>query len=481
MRTRSSCARRPRPSTTRRSKPRYARARRQARERAGGGRGAGGARASMPTTGSATRRARRRWPTTPLNDAATPEMRAEALLQLGLWGKVPQRDRVVGIYRPADSARWQAGRRCAGRRRCPRCWARRPKPCSSRRSKPSATCSCANAAPDAGRRRWRTTRRRRPCASARSRRSMPSAAMTCCAAIEAAEKSSAAALRLAALQIVAQPRARARAARSSSASPPAGSEAEQQAAFQAMGAAQAPQTRAKLLVGALDQLAAGKVQPGAQVELIEAVEKSDGAGGEGALGEAAGRLGRERRSRSRRIRSRSRAAIRWRGAQRVLREPGAALRALPQGGRRRRRGGPGPVAHRRAEAAEYLLEAIVKPSAHIAAGLRHGDVHAQRTATPRPASVVERDRPTEIVLKRGDGTHGDARSEAGESSAWPRRRRCPRSTARCCRARSCATWSRSCSVLDGAPQASDSRRAVRRRATARCSRPRRKAHAGGHP
>jgi hypothetical protein len=27
-------------------------------------------------------------------------MRAEALMQLSLWGKVPQRDRVVGIYRP---------------------------------------------------------------------------------------------------------------------------------------------------------------------------------------------------------------------------------------------------------------------------------------------------------------------------------------------------------------------------------------------
>jgi quinoprotein glucose dehydrogenase len=35
-----------------------------------------------------------------LNDAATPVMRAEALTQLSLWGKVPQRDRVVGIYRP---------------------------------------------------------------------------------------------------------------------------------------------------------------------------------------------------------------------------------------------------------------------------------------------------------------------------------------------------------------------------------------------
>ena len=82
------------------------------------------------------------------------------------------------------------------------------------------------------------------------------------------------ALRLAALQIVAQ-RAPERAhARSSSVSSTSGSEAEQQAAFQAMGAdCRRPQAPA-LLVSALDQLAAGKVQPGAQVELLEAVEKS---------------------------------------------------------------------------------------------------------------------------------------------------------------------------------------------------------------
>jgi len=35
-----------------------------------------------------------------LNDKATPEMRAEALKQLGLWGANFARDRVVGIYRP---------------------------------------------------------------------------------------------------------------------------------------------------------------------------------------------------------------------------------------------------------------------------------------------------------------------------------------------------------------------------------------------
>ena len=72
-----------------------------------------------------------------------------------------------------------------------------------------------------------------------------------------------------------------------------GSETEQQAAFQAMALMQPPQAAA-LLVGALDQLAAGKVQPGAQVELLNAVEQEQRARGEGALGEAAGDVEGER-------------------------------------------------------------------------------------------------------------------------------------------------------------------------------------------
>ena len=61
----------------------------------------------MPTSASATRRARRPLANYALNDKATAEMRAEALKQLALWGDVPQRDRVVGIFRPMKSARTQ--------------------------------------------------------------------------------------------------------------------------------------------------------------------------------------------------------------------------------------------------------------------------------------------------------------------------------------------------------------------------------------
>ena len=42
-------------------------------------------------------------------NGANSTMRAEALLQLGLWGKTPQRDRIVGIYPTAGCSRCQAG------------------------------------------------------------------------------------------------------------------------------------------------------------------------------------------------------------------------------------------------------------------------------------------------------------------------------------------------------------------------------------
>ena len=52
---------------------------------------------------------------------ATPAMRAEALQQLGLWGKVPQRDRIVGIYRPMTARSATGGSRRRGRDRASGC------------------------------------------------------------------------------------------------------------------------------------------------------------------------------------------------------------------------------------------------------------------------------------------------------------------------------------------------------------------------
>ena len=79
-------------------------------------------------------------------------------------------------------------------------------------------------------------------------------------AVSVAEKSDVPALRLAALQIVAH-RAPERALPVIKRFATSKSEAEQQAAFQAMAELDSPQAPA-LLVGAIDQLAAGKVLPG---------------------------------------------------------------------------------------------------------------------------------------------------------------------------------------------------------------------------
>ncbi len=84
---------------------------------------------------------------------------------------------------------------------------------------------------------------------------------------DAAEKSGVSALRLAALQLVAQ-RAPERALPIVRRLSTEGTEAEQQAAFLSMGQLKGPEAP-KMLIGALDQLAAGKVQPGAQLELLD--------------------------------------------------------------------------------------------------------------------------------------------------------------------------------------------------------------------
>ena len=181
------------------------------------------------------------------------------------------------------------------------------------------------------------------------------------------------ALRLAALQIVAQ-RAPERALPVIKRFAASKSAVEQQAAFQAMGQLQPPQAPA-LLVSAIDQLAAGKVLPAAQVELLETRPEEHGADGQGALGEAAGGLGRQQRStRGLCVCARGRRSLA--GLRAVHREPGPALLTLPQGRRRRRRGRSRPVTHRCAASPSYLLESVVKPSAHIAPGFDNVTFHA---------------------------------------------------------------------------------------------------------
>src|SRR6185295_19451596 len=143
-------------------------------------------------------------------------------------------------------------------------------------------------------------------------------------------------------------------------------ESEQRAAFQSISSFTGPEA-ATLLVGAIDQLAAGKVQPGAQVELIDAVEKSTAPA----------------------------VKARWAKQQAVWAASGNALApfsfALAGGDPRRgadvffdntilpcvrchKVGGEGGDAGpdlslvAKGRPVEYLLESVVKPSAHIAPG-----------------------------------------------------------------------------------------------------------------
>jgi putative heme-binding domain-containing protein len=157
----------------------------------------------------------------------------------------------------------------------------------------------------------------------------------------------------------------------------------------------------KLLVNSIDQLAAGKVQPGAQVELIEAVEKSDDAA----------------------------VKARWQKQQAAWTAKGDALApysfALAGGDPRRGadqfyenqvlpcarchkafgeggEAGPDLSLIGKDNSVAYLLESIVKPSAHIAAGFDIVTL-ALKSGETETGSVAS-ESATQIVLKHADGT-----------------------------------------------------------------------------
>src|SRR6187399_226237 len=204
-------------------------------------------------------------------NGANNTMRAEALAQLGLWGARPQRDRIVGIYRPLKVA---AAKDAADALVpvLPKVLGQGPEEVQLAALGAIGTLSLHDAsktlistvADEEGREAVRV-------GALKALETLGGdGVMT---GIHAAEKSSNSALRLAALQIAAR-YAPASALPIIKRLSTEGSEAEQQAAFQAMGQLKSADTP-KLLVAALDQLAAGKVQPGAQLELIESAEASD--------------------------------------------------------------------------------------------------------------------------------------------------------------------------------------------------------------
>jgi quinoprotein glucose dehydrogenase len=337
------------------------------------------------------------------NEKATPEMRAEALTQLSLWGKVPQRDRVVGVYRPMQERAGTDAAAALAPAVAKLLGAGNPEPVqlATIAAVGALELRAASAALGA------------TVADEKARESVRLAALEALdalagdakagdevlRAVAAAEKSSVPALRLAALQIIAH-RAPARALPVIKRFSASSSEVEQQAAFQAMAALDEKQA-APLLVGALDQLAAGKVKPAAQMELFEAVQKS-----------AAPSV-----------------KTRWEKQQAAWTSDKDALapyRYALEGGNPRRGGEeffnnanlPCARCHRAfgmgGEAGpdlsrigaqrdgEYLLESIVKPSAHIAPGFDNVTFTLASGETETGSVVSEN--ATQVVLKRGDGS-----------------------------------------------------------------------------
>ena len=330
-------------------------------------------------------------------NGANSTMRAESLLQLGLWGKTPQRDRIVGIFRPL-AARDAKPAADALTPMLPKVLGKAPEAVQLAALEAIGNLQLREAAPTLV----------ATVADDQAPGSVRVGALKTLdtfggddvmRGIDAAEKSSAAALRLAALQIVAR-RSPDRALPIIKRLSTEGSEAEQQAAFQAMGQLKAADTP-KLLVAALDQLAAGKVQPGAQLELIESAEASEAPA----------------------------VKARWAKQQAAWAASGNALApysfALAGGAPYRGAGqfyenqvlpcarchkvgveggeaGPDLSLIGAQKKKEYLLEAIIKPSAHIAAGFDVVTITLKNGATE--TGSVASETPTAIVLKRADNT-----------------------------------------------------------------------------
>ena len=333
-----------------------------------------------------------------LSGKASEEMRAEALQQVALWEKTPARDRVVGIYRPMDK-RDGSQAVAALEPEVARLVGDGMPQAVQLAAIDAVTALGIDSAAPALVGVVNNEKAPEPVRSAALRALDGFKGDAVLQAVAAAEKSSVPALRLAALQIVAH--------RSPDKALPvikrfitSGSEAEQQAAFQALAGIESPQSSA-LLVSSLDQLAAGKVRPGAQVELLEAVSKSTAPA----------------------------VKARWEKTQAGWssgKDPLAAYGFALQGGDPRRGaqeffgnailpcarchrvggdGGEAGPALTRIGAQyppEYLLESVVKPSAHIAPGF---DVvtFTLNDGNTESGSVVS-ESPNGIVLKRGDGS-----------------------------------------------------------------------------
>ena len=345
--------------------------------------------------------------------SAADAMRAEALLQLGLWGSVPQRDRVVGIYRPLPARDGKAGAD-ALTAVLPQVLGNGPESVQLAALEAISTLQLKSAGPQL----------LAVVANENAPEAIRAGALKALdafdnpdvlKAVDAADKSRAAALRLVALQIVAR-RAPERALPIVRRLASEGSEAEQQAAFLSMAQMQGPE-KPKLIVAALDQLAAGKVKPGAQLELIEAAEKSDAPAVKArwAKQQAAWKAsGNDLAAYSYALAG----GNPWRGAREFYENqvlPCARChRVNADGGE----AGPDLTTIGARKDVQYLLESLVQPNKHIAEGFDSVTLTLQDGTTETGTVAGEND--TQIKLGRADGSVVDiAKSQVKQRVAAP--------------------------------------------------------------
>jgi quinoprotein glucose dehydrogenase len=330
-------------------------------------------------------------------NGASGAMRAEALAQLGLWSKRLQRDRIVGIYRPQPTPGAQAAAD-ALTPVLPKVLGQGPEVVQLAAIEAVGNLSLRGAAPTL----IETVTNEKGPEAVRVGALKALDALGgngWMAGVDAAEKSSNAALRLAALQIVAArspERALPMVRRLSTSS----SEAEQQAAFMALGQLKTAETP-KLLVSAIDQLAAGKVQPGAQLELITAAEASDA---------PAVKARWEKQQAAWAASGNALAPYGYalagghpgRGARQFFENPVLPCARCHKVGGEGGEAGPELSLIGAQKKKDYLLESIIKPSAHIAAGFDVVTLQLKNGITETGSITSET--PTEIVLKRADNT-----------------------------------------------------------------------------
>ncbi len=323
--------------------------------------------------------------------------RREALVQLAAWARVPERDRLVGVYRPLPP-------RDAG----PAVQALAPAFATLAGTGPESVrlaaidAGVALRAPSAGDALQAVVADETAPGAVRGR------ALTAletlghpglASALQAATRGAAVEPRLAALQILAR--------RDPGEALPIiaqlagnGNEVEQQAAYRAL--AQLDMALAsKELISALDRLRDGKVAAGAQFDLLDAVEKSTDAG----------------------------VQARWQQVKQAWASSGDALapfRGALQGGAPHRgrslfnnhpvlacirchkvngeggEAGPDLTTIGARKSPDYILEAILNPNAQIAEGFDLVSVGFGKDQWE--AGTIVRETPTELVLRRGDGS-----------------------------------------------------------------------------